>query len=184
MPKTDDELMICVSRGDTNAFAALFERYKADVINFLYRQCGDYSRAEDVAQECFIRIFKNSGSYKPEGKFRNWLMTVAVNLYRSSAVKLSEKNKPEPIENCAGLKDDTRRPHSDIEMKEMQSVIQNALNNLPPEQREVVVLRHFQDMKFDEISIVLDCPVDTVKSRMRYGLLKLFESLKGTGYEL
>lgn len=184
MPKTDDELMLCVSRGDTNAFAALFERYKADVVNFLCRQCGDYSKAEDIAQECFIRVFKNSGSYKPEGKFRNWLMTVAVNLNRSSAVKLSEKNRPGSIENCACLKDAAQQPHSDIEMKEMQSVIQNALNNLPPEQREVVVLRHFQNMKFDEISSVLDCPVDTVKSRMRYGLLKLFELLKGTGYEL
>jgi RNA polymerase sigma-70 factor (ECF subfamily) len=178
---SDDDLMIEVYKGHEPAFAELFNRYKSEVVNYLYRQCGDYGKAEDLTQECFLRVHRNSGTYKGRGKFRGWLLTIATNVNRSSAVKKKEKNKTLSINQ--DIADKIEGTVKNVENKEAKEIVQTALESLPEEQKEVVVLKHFHGLKFTEISEILDCPVETVKSRMRYGLLKLAELLKGTGYE-
>lgn len=178
---TDDELMKGVCQGDIAAFTELFNRYKLDVVNFIYRQCGDYVKSEDITQECFLRIYNNARSYKGKGKFRNWLLTIALNVTRSVLVKKSEKNRSLNLDY--EIADKRGGFEKTIEKREIETIIQEALNKLPAEQREIIVLRHYQDLKFSEIAEMLDCPVETVKSRMRYGLLKLLDLLKGSGYE-
>lgn len=174
--------MMDVGRGNILAFTELFNRHKSEVVNFLYRQCGDYSRAEDFAQECFLKVYQNAANYRAEGKFRNWLLTVALNLARSRLSVMKEKMKPMAVD--PEIADKSAGPSTKIEKREMQTVIQDVLNRLPAEQREVITLKHYHNLKFGEIAVILDCPVETVKSRMRYGLLKLLELLKGTGYEV
>ena len=178
---SDDEIMGKVRQGNIAAFTELFNRYKSEIINFIYRQCGDYGKAEDITQECFLRIYHNAGSYKSKGKFRNWALTIALNATRSLLVKKDEKNRPLNLD--FDIADKTVTLEKIIEKKEAETIIQDALNKLPAEQKEIIILRHYHDLKFSEIANILDCPVETVKSRMRYGLLKLLELLKGTGYE-
>jgi RNA polymerase sigma-70 factor (ECF subfamily) len=83
----DDDLMENICRGNDDAFTELFNRYKSGVVNFVYRQCGDYGKSEDIAQECFLRVYNNARSYKANGKFKNWILTIAVNVTRSILVK-------------------------------------------------------------------------------------------------
>jgi len=182
MPQSDDELVLDVSRGNILAFTELFNRHKSEVVNFVYRQCGDYAKAEDIAQECFLKVYHNASSYQGKGKLKNWLLTIALNITRSMLVRMSERNKPVALD--PQIVDKGEGPSTRFQRSEMETTIQEALNQLPAEQKEVISLRHFHDLKFGEIAIILNCPVETVKSRMRYGLLKLLELLKGTGYEM
>lgn len=181
MSVSDDELMKGVRQGNIVAFTELFNKYKSEVVNFIYRQCGDYGKAEDITQECFLRIYHNAGTYKNKGKFRNWVLTIALNLTRTVLVKKSEKSKTLSLDR--EIADKAPGLEKTIEKREVETIIQEALNKLPAEQREILVLRHYHDLKFSEIAEILNCPVETVKSRMKYGLLKLYELLKGSGYE-
>lgn len=190
MSRTDDELMREMVQGNILSFTELFNRYQSQVINFLYRLTNDYGKAEDMAQDCFLRVYHNAAAYKQQGKFKAWLFTVALNLARTCLSRSAERMKPISLESPDSdstqgivLKDNSPSPSAVVERMETEEMVRAAVEELPLEQREVILLKHFHNLKFNEIAIILDCPVDTVKSRMRYGLLKLLSLLKGKGYD-
>jgi RNA polymerase sigma factor (sigma-70 family) len=171
-----------VADGDVAAFTELFERHKHDVVNFLHRHCGDHGRAEDFAQECFLRVYRGAADYRPGGKFKGWLLMIAINVCRSQVGKTVEKVRH--VQMAPELVATESRAGKGLEETEMRAAVQKALSDIPEEQREVIVLRHFRGMKFTEIAAMLSCPVETVKSRMHYGMLKLLDLLKDRGCDV
>lgn len=180
----DEELMQKVKDGDMRAFDVLVRRWEHRLFNLVYKIVGDYEIAKDVRQEVFLRVYQASRRYRPVGKFSMWLYRIATNCSINELKKLKrhrffpltmsyEDKEGEQHSLESILTDPKPQPDEIIQQSEIAECIRNALNRLPDEQRIVIILRHYEGLKFQEISSILDCPLGTVKSRMRYGLEQL-----------
>lgn len=181
---SDEELMRQLQSGVEEAFNILVERYKERLASYLYHFLHDEKQAEDLLQETFLRLFRNRYSYEPIAKFSTWLYTIAGNLarseyrrrkrHRTTSLYVSgdgeEYELPIPSEALAPDRYAERGIHS--------LSIQNALDKLGENFREVVVLRDVQLLSYEEISEITGLPMGTVKSRINRGRAKLQEMLK------
>jgi RNA polymerase sigma-70 factor (ECF subfamily) len=181
---SDEELMRQLQSGVEEAFNILVMRYKERLASYLYHFLHDEKQAEDLLQETFLRLFRNRYSYEPIAKFSTWLYTIAGNLARSEYRRRKrhrttslyasgdgeEYELPIPSEALAPDRYAERGIHS--------LSIQNALDKLGDDFREVVVLRDVQLLSYEEISEITGLPMGTVKSRINRGRAKLQEMLK------
>jgi len=185
----DEELMQKVKDGDVLAFDVLVRRWEHRLFNLVYKIVGDYEIAKDVRQEVFLRVYQASRRYRPVGKFSMWLYRIATNCSINELKKLKrhrffpltmsyEDKEGEQHSLGSILTDPKPQPDEIIQQSEIAECIRNALNRLSDEQRIVIILRHYEGLKFQEIASILDCPLGTVKSRMRYGLEQLRMILK------
>lgn len=183
---SDEEAMRRVQdSGDHRAFALLLRRWEDPIRRLCTRMTGDAHRGEELAQETFTRVFAKRGSYRHQAKFSTFLWRVAVNLCiderRRSQVRREVSTGTGEEAGCGDESDLTcAQPPPDrvAERHERATLVQEALMELPEYYRAVVVLRHYEDLKFREIAEVLDIPVGTVKSRMATALTKLSNKLK------
>jgi RNA polymerase sigma-70 factor, ECF subfamily len=172
-PPTELALVEAARMGDRQAFGALVARCYAPLVALLYRVYGDAQLAEDAAQEACIRAWQRLDSYKKEHPFKNWLYRIAANaaldmLRREAAtVQLDERN----------LLSHERGPEAAYESKERGEAVRQAVLDLPPASRLVLVLREYGGLSYQEISGVLDIPVGTVMSRLNYARTQLRQSL-------
>lgn len=170
----DEELMQQVKRGDMYAFDILVRRWEQSLFNLAYKIVGDFEASKDIRQEVLLRVYKASKRYQPRGQFKTWLYRIAINCSinelkkreRCQTLPLSmpyecEDGKEQFLEDI--LPDPKPQPDELIHCEEVAHLIQDALQNLPEEQRIVVVLRHYEGLKFQQIADVLDCPLGTVK---------------------
>jgi RNA polymerase sigma-70 factor (ECF subfamily) len=181
---TDEELMLAYSDGEVQAFEILVSRHEKPLLNFIIRSTGRRDIAEELLQEAFLRIIKSAPKYQKKAKFTTWAYTIARNLCIDRARKWN-KRKEYSLNKTVGdddggatfldnLVDDNAASGSvDYDKKMFVERLKNALHELPDEQREVFVMREFSGLKFREIAEILDVPVPTVKSRMRYALQAL-----------
>lgn len=181
---SDEELMRQLQSGVEEAFNILVDRYRDRLASYLYHFLHDDKQAEDLLQETFLRLFRNRHSYEPIAKFSTWLYTIAGNLarseyrrrrrHRTTSLHVSgdgdEYELPIPSESLAPDRYAERGIHS--------VSIQNALDRLGEDFREVVVLRDVQLLSYEEISEITGLPMGTVKSRINRGRAKLQEMLK------
>jgi RNA polymerase sigma-70 factor (ECF subfamily) len=154
---------ICVARclrGDTSAFEPLVERYQRVLFGVAYRLLGDYEEARDATQNAFVKAFERLETFDPSRKFFSWLYRIAVNecLNILRARRPHEELETE-IQVEAGL-------FEAAEASELRDRIQAALLKLSEDYRQVVVLRHFADLSYEEIGAIVGVPVKTVKSRL------------------
>jgi len=181
---TDEMLMVRYQRGDRQAFAELVRRHQRPVYNFVLRQLRHPSHAEDVTQECFLRLVQNAAEFKHEARFATWLYTIARNLCIDHLRKAIHRRHPsldEParpgMERSLGESIADNHPKASAERvavsSQMMSSIVSALDSLPEEQREVFLLREVGNLPFKDIADVTGVPENTVKSRMRYALDRL-----------
>lgn len=178
---SDQSLIAQVLEGQAHAFNMLVYRWQRKIYNFAYRYTMDRDAAGDIAQQTFIRAFKNLPQLKDPAAFAPWLYQITVNLCKDHLKKkknrflsleaLQEKHQesgmPLPQELHSAERDS---PDHALQRCETVDRVQRALTQIPAEQREVVILKQFQGLKFSEIAEILDLPVNTVKSRMYYGL--------------
>lgn len=173
MRTSDEDLMVRCRNGDMSAFELLVMRYKDLVINYIYRSISDYHRAEDLAQETFIRVLKNASGYEPKCQFKNWIYLIATNLCRNEVRNRHRRNtaflddlvsEDEDVNYSAVMRDVSHLPDELCEKKEQQLMIQQTLNRLPENQRLALNLATYQDLRYDEIAGILDCSVSAVKS--------------------
>ena len=167
---------------DAEAFALLVERWEGPIQNLCTRMLGDAHRGEDLAQEAFARVFAKRKDYEPRGKFSTFLWRVALNLCydelrrrerrREMALEL-EGNEMEPAFAAEELPPDVA-----LARDETAERVRSALMKIPETYRSVLVLRHYEDLKFREIGDVLGIPEGTVKSRMAEGLSRLARLLE------
>ncbi len=182
----DEDLMIRYRRGDPRAFEVLVHRHERGLFSFLVRMLHDAQVAEDLFQETFLRVVRSADSFKRSARFKTWLYTIARNLAvdhmrRSVHRRALSLDAPVGHDDGASFIDlvASAAPGSDrrAQDREFVEALARALADLPAEQREVFLLREYEAMPFKEIAEVVDAPVNTVKSRMRYALEGLRRAL-------
>ena len=162
--KTDDKKVIeRVLKGDTEAFSILVRQWEKPIYNFILRMIGDRDEAMDLCQDCFMKAYRELHTLKDHDRFASWLYRIAHNTCLSRIRKDYGKTWVE-------LDPDTRPSRMPIEN---QLAVQKALQHLPEDQREVVVLKVFHSLKFEEIAVIQGAPISTVKSRLYMGFEKL-----------
>ncbi len=189
--RTDEELLAAFQQGDVGAFEALLRRHRAPLFTFLLRMLGDRERAEDLAQETFLRIVKGAAAWEQRARFQTWLYTIARNL----CVDQSRRDKFRRAESLdqTGPDDDPPMvdsvpghdpaPDRGAESSRLRPVLAQALLSLPAEQREVFILREQAGVPFKEIAEMTGVNENTVKSRMRYALEGLRKALAAAGID-
>ncbi len=187
---TDEELLLAVRSGDNESFGTLVARWERPLFHFVYRMISRPEDARDICQETFLRVLNKADRFKPGAKFSTWMYQIALNLCRDQLRKkrrwsavVVERNsdfEPEPAQSAVHQIDDN--PAEAAERTERRQLITQALGEIPAEQREVLVMKEFEGMKFREIAEILGCPESTVKSRMYYGLNGLKAALAKQGF--
>jgi len=186
--------MAAYQKGDVDAFAELAARHEKRLWNFLRRFVRDKATAEDLLQEVFLRVVRSAAEWQPSAKVSTWLFTIARNLCTDQA-RRAELRQAESLEQSAdpgagdsGLRRIDRvaaqsgNAETEVMGREIASLVDRAVGELPVEQREVFLMREVMDMSFAEIAAQVGASEPTVKSRMRYALQRL-RSLLGDLHE-
>jgi RNA polymerase sigma-70 factor (ECF subfamily) len=166
---------------DPEAFAVLVKRWEGPIQNLCTRMLGDAHRGEDLAQEAFSKIFGRRKEYVADGKFSTFLWRVALNLCYDELRKRSRRRETSLENEFEGEVDfatEDLAPDVSLTREESAVRVRDALMKISETYRSVLVLRHFEDLKFREIAEVLSIPEGTVKSRMAEGLTQLARILE------
>lgn len=167
-----------LQNGDLKALGELFEHYKDLVYRIALAITRDERAAEDVLQECFIRLYTYAASVDPDRPLKPWLYRVTVNLsYDWSAKKPIVQPLDDVLEWLSGLQGALPSPDHKVEERELMRTVREVIAELPPFHRAVIVLFYIESLPVDEIAAALDLPVGTVKSRLHYARVRLREAL-------
>jgi RNA polymerase sigma-70 factor (ECF subfamily) len=169
---SDEDLVRQARTGSEEAFAELVARYKDKIYNLGFRMLGNREEAEDVAQETFLHTYRALDSFRVEERFSPWIYKIASNLcldrlrkQRYAVASLDEPVGPDG-DIPQQVADWSSSPDKVYEISEIRQDTQRAISALPPKYKVVVVLRHLQDLTYDEIAKVLNIPQGTVKTRL------------------
>jgi RNA polymerase sigma-70 factor (ECF subfamily) len=161
---SDQSLMLAVREGDVEKLGILFERHHGQLFNFLLRLTGNRHLSEDLVQEVFVRLLKYRHTYRGKSQFTTWMFQIA----RNARIDHFRRSPREEV----GMEDEIREhvsllptPSEQAEHEEETRIMLDALARLPEEKREVLLLRGFQGLKFEEIAEILKCSVNTIKGR-------------------
>jgi RNA polymerase sigma-70 factor (ECF subfamily) len=174
--KTDEELITLVQQGDSRAMTELYHRYDHRLLRYFYRMLWkEEALAQDFLHDLFVKIIENAGQFRAGSKFSTWIYSIAHNMckneYRKQAFRESttKTSLQEP-----GLADGI---HQELERKEFQQALEEALDRLDEDDKHLFTLRHALEMPLDEIALTLGCALGTVKSRLFYLKKKLAKHL-------
>jgi len=171
---SDERLMRRYQAGDVVAFEVLLRRHRQAVYAFLHRLTGDGARAEDLAQETWLKIVASAPRWERRARFTTWAFAIARNLAvdeaRRSALRSPGARSGGEGEPALEVPADGPSPERGAESALLRPKLEAALSALPVEQREVFVLREYAGVPFAEIAEITGAEVPTVKSRMRYAL--------------
>jgi RNA polymerase sigma-70 factor (ECF subfamily) len=177
----DEELMQLVAQADAEAFEVVLERHADAAFSLAYRMCGRRALAEDVVQEAFLALWRSGARYdRARGSVRTWALGIvhnrAVDALRRNAVHARRRADEEGIEETLSAPERTdAQAIASVASRELRE----ALEQLPVEQRRVIELAYFGGFTHTEIASMLDEPIGTVKGRMRLGLQKLRDRMRG-----
>jgi RNA polymerase sigma-70 factor, ECF subfamily len=165
---TDNQLMASVREGEVRNLAVLFERHHRALFLFFLRLAGDRGAAEDLVQDVFFRILKYRQTYYAGAPFTTWMFQVARNVFLDSRKRRREEQLPEDAEGNLFLEPRHPAPHAEEQLSRKQEIglLKRALDRLPLEKREVLIMSRFQEMKYDQIASILMCDVGAVKVRV------------------
>ena len=172
----DEECFDKFIGGDESGFEALVRRYEAPLTNFLVRLTGNRASAEDAFQDAFLRVYEKRHLFKPGLPFKPWLYRIAVNAARDR-FRVSRHESGALPEGEDVLDTSSPSPLREISRREIADRVAVALEQLPAVQKQVFLLREYDDLSYTDISEVLQRPVNTVKSDMRRGLEHLRQLL-------
>lgn len=181
---TDEELIFKFQEGSADAYTEIVRRYKDKLVNFVYRYVGNFDDCEDIAQDTLIKVYTSKHLYKEIAKFSTWIYTIAINLAKTRLLKkkkmktfsLSEAYDDE--DKDFDIPDGSYTPDIDANAKFLNKYIQDALNRINENYRELVILRDIEDFSYEEIVEITGIPMGTVKSRINRGREKLQKLLK------
>jgi RNA polymerase sigma-70 factor (ECF subfamily) len=168
-------LMLAYAQGDAAAFEELYAHYRAPLYRFFARQCGSRAKAEELYQELWMRVIQHRASYRMEARFSTWLYRIAHNLL------VDQHRKREARGDSDGLDELEAEPGADPAQQyvafERLSRFQLLLASLPEDQRRVFLLKEEGGLSLEEIAQVTGAGFESVKSRLRYAVLKLRQAL-------
>ena len=184
MGRTDEELVEACLAGEDSAFDVLLGRWEKRIRGAIYRLVGSDEEARDLCQEAFLKAYKSLRSFKQEARFSSWLYQIALNLCRDrirrrrgktmvSLDELEEGGAAMPVAGPTAL--------DLLQERDTSRLVAQAIEALPGEQREVIILKEYQGLTFLEIAQVLDVPISTVKTRLYRGLDQLRSRLEREG---
>ena len=164
--------------GDESALASLIERHQSKIYGFIYSKINDRDLSDDIFQETFIKVIKTlkSQSYNEEGKFLPWVMRIAHNLvvdHFRRAKKMPFQRETEEYSIFNYMTDNSLNIEGQIISEQVESDLAKLLDELPADQKEVLVMRMYQDLSFKEIADLTGVSINTALGRMRYALLNL-----------
>ncbi len=171
----DEDLMQFVHDGEAGAFEVIFDRHASAAFSLAYRMCGRRAMAEDVVQEAFLSLWRSGARYDHgRGSVRSWVLSVvhnrAIDAFRRDVAKDRRDVPDDGIAQLLPAPDLTDR---EVERRDEARQVRGALQQLPPDQRQVIELAYFGGFTHTEIAAMLELPAGTVKGRMRLGLAKL-----------
>lgn len=180
----DEALIEWLVQGESDAFTELLSRYRDKVYQFArWSANSDELEAEDITQEVFLQVFRSARSYRGESKFRTWLYSLTRNVCRQHAAKRKVRkltsadfsyNEEEWLQE---VPDSGPSPLAQVEGKERQRLLRQAVERLGPIHRSVLLLRDWETLSYEEIAAVLDIPVGTVRSRLFHARAALSREL-------
>ncbi len=187
---SDTQLVEAMQDGNERAFHILVNRWNEPIFNFCLRLTGDADDAADCTQKTFIKVYQRIGGLKIPGAWKSWLYQIALNQCRdeikrrdrfrflrlgstSDSQSDEDFSIPEPIST-----DDRTNPEVSLQRRQMRVMIDSALDKIPAEQREVIVMKELQQLTFPEIAVILGISENTIKSRLYYGLKAMQKLLK------
>jgi len=189
----DEQLMRAYKEGDVQAFHRLVERHEGPLYRFCLRALGDKEQAADAAQEVFMRIVRNAAKWERKAKFTTWMYTIARN-YCIDEARKARFRKTDSLNETIGQDDDGGTEKLDrveyegpdsarlTDSHRIRAVVDDALAELPEEQRQVFCLREYGGLAFKDIAETVGVGENTVKSRMRYALAALRKALVAAGF--
>lgn len=176
----DAQLMLRVREGDETSFALLLERHRGPVVNFLHRMVQNRAVAEELAQECFLRVYRSRETYEPAAKFTTWLFRIATHLalnwIRDSKRERSDESLNEEL--LEGVERQVAASGRSVEQELVYEVklreIREAIQSLPEKQRAAVLMHKYQGLEYVRIAAALKCSESAVKSL----LFRAYETLR------
>lgn len=186
MLPTDEALVEAFQGGDLAAFDLLVLRWQRRIQGTIYRILGTEEDARDLCQETFLKAFRALRSFKGEARFSSWLYQIAVNLCRDRM----RRRRGRTFVSLDAMGDEFGPPQAPspdpgpmelLEQGSLRGLVRGAIAALPEDQREVIVLKEYEDLTFLEIAQILDVPLSTVKTRLYRGLVNLRGSLESRG---
>jgi RNA polymerase sigma-70 factor (ECF subfamily) len=172
--------------GDRNAFDILIRAYEKRVYNLAYRLCGHYDEANDISIDAFMRVYQALKLFRGEANFSTWLFRIVTNVYldrrkrtrNKQHLSLEEYIELEENSVARQIEDPAPAPGMVAELNERHDLLQHAIAALPDYQRAMIVLYHTEGLSYEEIAVVLNLPIGTVKSRLNRARLTLREKLE------
>ena len=169
----DDELMIRGVQGDEQAYRQLVERWQTPVYAYLVRMLGSPEDAQDLCQETFVRMIRSANKYKPSGQFQSWLFRIAGNQARS---RLRRRKVIRWLSFDYGSMDPPSSApdaQEEMEREELRAEVRESIARLPERQREALLLKQYQDLKYSEIAEAMGLSVSAVQMLLHRAMLAL-----------
>jgi RNA polymerase sigma-70 factor, ECF subfamily len=187
-PLSDQDLVARARKGSEKAYRELLGRYQRPVFSLIFRMVRDRERAEDLAQETFVRVFNNIDRYDDRYKFSSWIFKIANNLTIDSIRRKEvptvsmdgSRNAVTPEQIAAttlSIASDDENPEELLEARELGEEIERAIDQLRPDYRTAILLRHVEGRPYEEIAEIMSVPLGTVKTYIHRARHALRESL-------
>ncbi|MBI4848277.1 MAG: sigma-70 family RNA polymerase sigma factor [Nitrospirae bacterium] len=178
MQQEEHALIKQCAEGIADTYAILVERHKDMVYNVAYRMLGDADLAQDLAQESFISAYNNLKNFRYDSKFSTWLYSIVINKCRDN---LRSRQHHVPLDESPDIASSVANPEEEASGKQIMDKIQSALNMLPEDYREVIVLKHIEGLDYREMEAVLNVSVNALKVKTHRGREMLKRLLKEMG---
>lgn len=189
MEPMESQLIEQAKGGDSSAFEQIVQLYEKKVFNIALRMSRNHDDALDISQDVFIRVYRSLPGFKEESSFSTWLFRITTNICIDHLRKKERSQKTVSLyqqdedgeEFELPMVDPAASPEQEYERRELIETFRRCVDELPPDQREIIVLRDINGMSYEEISQVLDCNLGTVKSRINRARNRLQNSLLAAG---
>jgi RNA polymerase sigma-70 factor, ECF subfamily len=189
--ETDADIVRAVRKGDTQAFRTLVERHKGRLFSVVLRLVGDPGQAEEIAQETFVKAFRSLGDFRGESSFGTWLVQIGIYAARDQ-VRAARRRPTVSLDVVRGGADGppleipdpspAADPEAGLEAEERRRIMRRAIATLPPEYREVLVLKHLEGWAYAQIAVVTGASIGTLKVRCFRARELLRERLEELGW--
>ena len=181
---SDSELIELYQSGENKPFEALLSRHKSKIYTSIYLFVRDQSLADDIFQEVFIKIIDtlNKGNYNNEGKFLQWALRISYNMCVDNHRRKKRQSMVKPTDDFDifdVIGDGRRNAEENMVRSQTHQQLRHFIDQLPIEQKEVVILRHYAELSFKEISTLTRVSINTSLGRMRYALINLKKLVEG-----
>ncbi len=185
----DDQLMVRLQAGESDAFDRLVERYQGPLIGFFFRNTRDHQFSEDCTQETLLRVYNQAWDYLPTGRFRGWIYRIARNLLVDSirrqshdalvhAYSGSQDGDADAVNRLAAQ---VVSPDQVADQRELARVVDELLQELPEDQRLTFTMHHYSGLPLSEVAQAMETSLPTCKSRLRLAREKLRHKLRSRG---